>query len=374
MMMKRVIAICNLHDNPNIGVLTKKRPLGAVTFLGRYGIMDFALSNFSNSEIDKIFVLVKNGILAIRSHIKGGVIYLNNTRLGFVSLLFNEEALHDKKINTDLANANANLDFKKFDCDYIIVAPSYMLASIDYRPLVAKHAASDAEVSVVYSNVNNNNNCYKELNVLSIDEKDRVLKISKNNINKPNANICLESYIVSKDAFNKIMDIYQKEDKSITAKKLFVKLVNNRKITCNAIKFDGYFVPITSLENYIKYSFDLLSYHVRTQLFKEDWPIYSTNHNAPPAKYGPNAEVCNSFISNGCEIYGTVTNCILSRDVYVEEGAKLTNCIIFTGGKIYKNAQLKYVLADKKCIVNHSKKINGKVDEFYQINYGETVK
>lgn len=370
--MKKVIAICNLHDDPSLGVLTKERPLGAVTFLGRYGVMDFALSNFSNSEIDKIFVLVKNGILAIRSHIKGGVIYLNNTRLGFVSLLFNEKALGKPKINTDLANVKANLNVEKFDFDYVVIAPSYVLTSMNYRPMVEEHAASNADISIVYSHINNSKN-YKALNSLKING-DLITSIESNNLKEKEVNLCLESYIVSRKVFEKILKASEKESSSITAKEIVAKLINKKVLKAHAIKFDGYFVPVTSLENYINYSFELLNYHTRCQLFLQDWPIYSTNHNAPPAKYEKDADVQNCFVSNGCIIKGKVTNCVLSRDVVVEEGASLSNCIMFTGDKVGKNAQLKYVLADKKCSIADNKKLIGKENNFCQVGYGEIVK
>ena len=88
--MRKVIGICNLHNEPSLGGLTEKRPLGAVTFLGRYGLIDFTLSNFSNSHIERVYVLIRNGIVALRRHVGSGAIWTNNTKLGFIELLLNE--------------------------------------------------------------------------------------------------------------------------------------------------------------------------------------------------------------------------------------------------------------------------------------------
>ena len=107
--MKKVVGICNLHDDPNLGLLTENRPLGAVTFLGRYGLIDFTLSNFSNSHIDNVYVLVKRGITQMRNHIGNGAIWVNNTKKGFIRLLLNEKGLFAPKFNTDIANMALNI-------------------------------------------------------------------------------------------------------------------------------------------------------------------------------------------------------------------------------------------------------------------------
>ena len=121
--MKKVIGLCNLHDDPHLGLLTDNRPCGAVTFLGRYGIIDFTLSNFSNSGIEKVYVLVKNGILQMRNHIGNGSIWTNNTKTGFINLLINEKGLFSPKFNTDIANIRLNLPVDEIDFEYAVIAP-----------------------------------------------------------------------------------------------------------------------------------------------------------------------------------------------------------------------------------------------------------
>ena len=85
--MSKILGICNLHDTPSMGQLTKTRPLGSLSFLGRYGLMDFTLSNFSNSEIDRMVILAENNISAVRNHTLEGNIWINNTRTGFLRIL-----------------------------------------------------------------------------------------------------------------------------------------------------------------------------------------------------------------------------------------------------------------------------------------------
>ena len=118
---------------------------------------------------------------------------------------------------------------------------------------------------------------------------------------------------------------------------------------------------------------DLLFYENRKQLFKEDWPIYTTTHNTPPAIYGENAKVCNSFIANGSNIQGTVINSIISRDVVVEKGAVVKNCILFSGTKVGKDSQLEYVVADKNVKIKEVKEVSGEEDHYTYISFGANI-
>ena len=149
--------------------------------------------------------------------------------------------------------------------------------------------------------------------------------------------------------------------------------INHHRIPVYAYKFEGCVVPILSSEDYMKQSFNLLSYENRQKLFSPDWPIYTTTHNTPPALYGAKASVMNSFVANGAIIKGTVENSIISRDVVIEEGAVVRNCIIFTQSYIGKNAQLEYVLTDKNVKVQEVKKLKGTKDKALYIKQGEVI-
>ena len=121
------------------------------------------------------------------------------------------------------------------------------------------------------------------------------------------------------------------------------------------------------------HTYFFLSYEVRKDLFKEDWPIYTTTHNTPPAIYGADAKVCNSFIANGSNIQGTVINSIISRDVVIEKGAVVKNCILFSGTKVGKNSQLEYVVADKNVKIKEIKELHGEADHYTYISFGANI-
>ncbi len=371
--MNKVIGICDLHNDPHLGELTKNRPLGAVTFLGRYGLIDFTLSNFSNSHIDKVYVLVRKGIVALRKHIGSGSIWTNNTKLGYVELLINEKGLTNKAFNTDINNIKSGLDIDELDFDQAVIAPGYMLSSMDFRPLVSKHITSGAAITCIYKHVDNADKDYFQCDKYKLDSDNHIVKSSKNHGRTDEADISLDTFIISKKALLKLIKDSSKVSELYSIKDMVNHYIEDGSYDVRGIEFNGYVVPILTLEGYVSHSLNLLNYHIRNQLFFEDWPIYTTTHNTPPALYGKDADVQNSFIANGAIVKGKVYNSIISRDVVIEKGSDVRNSIIFTKTLIGKDTKLDHVLIDKNVKVLNVKKMVGSEEDIIVISQGATI-
>ena len=370
--MRRIIGICDLHNEPSLGEITAKRPLGAVTFLGRYGLIDFTLSNFSNSHIDRVYVLIKNGIVAIKRHVGSGSIWTNNTKLGYIELLLNEKGVRYPSFNTDINNIQRNIPLDEIEFEYAVIAPSYFLSSMDFEPIVEKHIASGADITCVYKHVDNADVEYLRCDKLKISD-GKVAKSQKNLGRSKEADISLDTYIISKKVLKKIIADSVKVSELFSINDMINFYIEEETLNIAGYKFEGFVVPILSLKNYVEHSLDLLNYHIRSQLFLDDWPIYTTTHNTPPALYGKDADVKNSFIANGAIIKGKVHNSIISRDVVVEKGAELKNCIIFTQTQISKDTKLEYVLSDKSVVFKEVKKLQGDPDNIIVIKQGAKI-
>lgn len=370
--MSKIIGICNLHNEPHLGEITKNRPLAALSFLGRYGIVDFTLSNFSNSHIDQVYVLVRKGIVSLRRHIGSGSIWTNNTKLGNIELLINEKGLSNKPFNTDINNMRSVIDVDELDYEYAVIAPTYFLASMDYRPIIKKHIESGAQITAVYTHVDNADREYLNCRKYKVDGD--VITDSIRNIGRTSeADISLETYIINKKTLRKLINDSEKVSQIYSINDMVNFYITEGTLEVKGYEFEGYIVPILSLENYVDHSLDLLNYHVRSRLFLPDWPIYTTTHNTAPALYGKDAEVQNSFIANGAIIKGKVVNSIISRDVVIEKNAEVKNSIIFTKTLIGKEAKLDHVLCDKNVKVINAKRINGSSEEVIVISQGANI-
>ncbi len=373
--MRNVIGICNLHDGPHLGKLTENRPLGVTSFLGRYALIDFTLSNFSNSGIDRVYILVENYIYGVRSHIQDGTVWVSNTKTGFLRLAFNEKALANPKFNTDISNILCSLSplDKTFDADYIIISHPFFLYSYDFKIALNKHIESKAEMSLLYSYRNDLDLEFINCDLLDLGKDNLINKVKINTGAKKDGNISLETYIINKNTFIKMIEDAKNTSSLFTIRRIVTQYINNHTIDVKGILFDGCVIPILSFNDYVSHSFDLLNYHNRSKLFLPDWPIYTTTHNTPPALYGENANVRNSFIANGCIIKGKVENSIISRDVIIEKGAIVKNSIIFTNTIICEDARVNYVLSDKNVHLKEVKKLEGDEDDVLYIEQGAIV-
>ena len=107
-MKNKTLALLNCHNSPALGALTESRPLASTSFLGRYALMDFALSNFTNSGISNTGVLVKDHQRSIQKHMGNMMSWANNTKTGRTALFFNEQGILNPAYNTDLNNIKQN--------------------------------------------------------------------------------------------------------------------------------------------------------------------------------------------------------------------------------------------------------------------------
>lgn len=372
--MNNVIGICNLYDEPKLGELNKSRSLGSVTFLGRYGLMDFTLSNFSNSGIDKIIVLCSSSAQTIRNHVGTGNIWINNTKNGYLRLVMNEKVSQFSKFNTDISCVLANYSyFENNDADYIVVAPTFFLMSYDYRKAIKAHAKSGADVTVVYTHATNADKEFLNCDSIVFNNRKAIVDFKTNNGDDKELDISLESFIFSKKSFEEMINKSKEISQLYTIRKMIIYAVKNKLAKVNALRFDGYVAPLLSFDSYVKYSQELLSYETRRKLFLEDWPVYTTTHNTPPTIYGDSAEVSNSFVANGSLIKGKVINSIISRDVTIEEGAVVTNSILFTKTYVGKDVHVNNVVTDKNVHIDVVKDVHGSEEETLFIETGAKI-
>ena len=177
--MNNVLAIVDLYENCDLGLLTRERPLASTTILGRYAFIDFALSNLSNSGIDNICVLAKNHSNSIYKHIGNTNTYLANPKTGYLSILINEEGIINPVFNTDINNIREN-DFVLYDdkVKYVVITNSAFIMKLDYKKVVEDHIKSGKQVSLVYKKVDDSAE-FSKCTKLVVDNLNCVQKLYK---------------------------------------------------------------------------------------------------------------------------------------------------------------------------------------------------
>jgi len=371
--MKKVMGLCNLHSLSSLNDLTNSRPIASTSFLGRYAFIDFPLSNFSNSGIDEVGILVKNHPRSILKHLGSTNVWNTNTKLGYEAIMYNERYSHAPSYNHDINNIIANdWIFYNAKPDVFVIAPAHILYPIDFRPVIAAHENGKAAITIIYASINDGKTQFVDGDQIGLDASGRINELTSNKGAKDDIDVSLETYIINSSQLQDLISIARKTSSFYSLRDAVAHAIG-LGWNVAGYKHTGYVRHFGSLQHYRKHSLDLLRYDNRKELFTDVWPIYTVTHDTPPAKYGPEAQVKNCFIANGSRINGKVFNSIISRNVVIEEGAVIKNSIIFTDTKIGKNVHISNAVIDKYVRVEAVKDIAGTEEEPIYVKQGDRL-
>jgi len=353
--MAKAFGIITSSAEKKVEGLQNYRSIGAFSFLGRYRVIDFPISNFSNSDIDRIQVYISSNPRSIVSTIGTGRHYNINSKRGRIQLLFpTEEKLNDS-YNTNINAFYENLEkIEGMKEEFVVIAPSCMIFKQDFDEFLQNHAASDADISVLYHKVDDAKEGYSTCHKLILDG-ERVAQIAPILGDYDVANVFMETYVMKKSllldlihAAKATSSLYTLDD-IVNAKTAELKVV--------AVEHTGYFAPITSLKSYKKANERLLNRESADELFTDKWKIYTRTSDSCPTQYFTGASVKHSAVSNGCTIKGSIENCILGRGVTIAEGAVVKNSVILAYAKVGKNAVVENQVVDKYATIRDNTKI-----------------
>ena len=126
------------------------------------------------------------------------------------------------------------------------------------------------------------------------------------------------------------------------------------ELDVRGISHRGYFASITDFKSYHDANMDLIDYKTATDLFHDNWPIYTRTNNSCPTHYFDTANVSNSVISNGSMIEGTVENSIVGRGCTIKKGAVIKNCVVLADCTIGENVHIENLVVDKHAKITHA--------------------
>lgn len=354
--------------------LQSERPIGAISFLGRYRVIDFPISNMSNSGIDSIQVYLGNKPRSLVQHLGTGRHYNLNSKRGGLQLLFsefNEGAARDI-YNTDVASYLANIEqIKGMYQEYVVIAPSYMIYSADFDDLLKKHISSGAEVTLLYHNIDNAKEACLNCKALSLNRQKGVEGIALNDASTDDKSISMDTYILKKDLFIELIEKAHKFSSVYSFADMLAKECAN--IDVRGIEHTGYFAPITDFNSFYKANMELIDYTAVTKFFTDEWPIYTRTNDSCPTQYFECANVKSSVVSNGCSIEGSVENSVIGRGCTIGRGSVIKNSVILPECTIGDNVHIENYVMDKHARVIHENKIIGNADHPGYVKRNDTL-
>jgi len=373
-MKNRTLALLNCHNSPELGALTDSRPLASTSFLGRYALMDFALSNFTNSGISNAGVLVKDHQRSIQKHMGNMMSWANNTKTGRIALFFNEQGILNPAYNTDLNNIKQN-DYVLYEsnADLLVFEAPHIIASIDLSKYIEEHSERNEEITIVYKEIDDADKEFVGAHTLEVDDNGYLQTGSINQGDKSKAKVSMEIWLINRETMFKMIKEHQRCDAAWGISEMIVHMAKHGLAKVHCVPYTGYARRFDSLEHYVQYSFELLDLNVSKQLFLKDWPIFTRTHDTPPAIYGPDSVIKNSFISNGCLIDGEVKDSIICRGVKLAKGTVVEHSIVLSNVEVQEGAKLKHVVIDKYSKVTKKHTIQGDKDNLIYLIQGITA-
>lgn len=359
------VIFSSMHEE-NVPELSRQRTMASVPFGGRYRMVDFALSNMINAGITTVGLVTKRNYQSLIDHIGSGKDWDLARKDGGIVLLppFSDD--NEGVVNTRLEALKGVMGFlQRRKEQYVVLSDSDSVMRIDIQKVIAYHESKQADITMVthYEDVIET----PYYMTLDFDGTGRVKEIKINPKEEGKDNVYINIMIINREFLLRLVSEAITLGHSSFGRDILIKNVNSLKIY--AYNFAGYYAGMDSMAAYFKHNMELLNKDIRDELFGAR-DIYTKVRDSAPSKYGDDAKVENSLISDGCKIEGTVVNSILFRGVKVAKGAVVKNSILMQDSIVEQDANLNCVIADKNVVIRDRRTLSGCEDLPYFIQKG----
>lgn len=324
-----------LHD------LTNKVAKPAVSYGGKYRIVDFPLSNCANSGIDVVGVLTQYESVELNSYVAaGGRWGLDSKDSGVYVLPPREKADAGLDVYRGTADAiSQNIDFiDQYAPEYLLVLSGDHIYKMNYDKMLAYHKERQADATIAVIEVP-----LKEASrfgIMNTDgETDRITEfVEKPPV--PQSNLAsMGIYIFNWKLLRRLLlaDMKNPESSHDFGKDIIPTLLNDGK-RLFAYRFKGYWKDVGTIDSLWEANMDLLSPDNELDLSDRTWTIYTEDVTALPQYIGTEAKIQNAYITQGCIIEGEVTNSVIFTGAKVRPGAKVIDSVLMPGAVVEDSA------------------------------------
>lgn len=329
-----------------LGVLTQKIAKPAVSFGGKYRIIDFPLSNCINSGVDTVGVLTQYQPLRLNSHIGIGIPWDLDRNIGGVTILPPYENSKGGDWYTGTANAiYQNLEYIEFyNPDYVLILSGDHIYKMDYEIMLDYHKANNADLTIAAMPVPIEE--ASRFGILITDDKNRILEFEEKPA-QPRSNLAsMGIYIFSWPVLREAL-VALSEEKGCDFGKHIIPFVHGKGERIFAYEYNGYWKDVGTLQSYWEANMELIDIIPEFNLYEEYWRIFTKSDIIPPQYIADSSYIERSIIGEGTEIYGEVVNSIIGAGVTIGAGAVIRDSIIMRDVFIGENARInKAIIAE----------------------------
>ena len=335
-----------------LGILTKNVAKPAVPFGGKYRIIDFPLSNCTNSGIDTVGVLTQYQPLELNSYIGNGAPWDLDISNGGVFVLPPYQTVRGSEWYKGTANAiYQNMSFiEQYNPDYVLILSGDHIYKMDYNAMLNDHIRNDADATIAVRPVP-----WEEASrfgIMNTDNENRIIEFEEKPKNPKSNKASMGVYIFTWEKLRKYLidDEANKKSSNDFGKNIIPNMLNDQQ-RMFAFNFEGYWKDVGTIESLWEANMDLLSSPPPINLHDKSWRIYARNSGMPPHYVAKGASVIDSLVTEGSEIYGTVNHSIIFAGVTIEEGANVQDSVIMPGSVIHRGAIVRRTIVAENAVI-----------------------
>lgn len=357
-----------------LGVFTKRIAKPAVSFGGKYRIIDFVLSNCSNSGIDTVGVLTQYRPRILNSHIGMGSHWDLDRINGGVYIL--QPYMSEKEGHWFNGTANAiykNMNFiDDYDPEYVLILSGDHIYKMDYSKMLEFHKEKKAEATIAVIEVPWDE--ASRFGIMNADDDKKIYEFEEKPKN-PKSNLAsMGVYIFN---WKKLKEYFLRARKTKECFDDFGKDVIPTMLKDNqemyAYPFKGYWRDVGTIQSLWEANMDLINTPEAIDLSNSNWTIYTNTMGLPPQYIGENASVKEALIADGCSVLGTIENTVLSHKVEIGEGSIIKNSVIMPNVTIGKNVIIEKAMIAEGAVINDNAVIKSDTNEISIVSEYEVV-
>ena len=336
-----------------LGILTSKVAKPAVSFGGKYRIIDFPLSNCINSGIDTVGVLTQYQPLRLNTHIGIGIPWDLDRNVGGVTVLPPYEKSGESEWYTGTANAiYQNIDYMDmFNPEYVLILSGDHIYKMDYEVMLDFHKANKADVTIAVMPVPMEE--AKRFGIVITDDSRRITDFEEKPEN-PRSNLAsMGIYIFNWKTLKEAL-IAMADQPALDFGKHIIPYCHKKGMPEYAYEFNGYWKDVGTLNSYWEANMELIDIIPDFNLYEEYWKIYTKSDTLPPQYVSSDSVVEKSIIGEGANIYGKVYNSVIGCGVTIGKDTIVRDSIIMNETAIGEGCELnKAILAENVQVGNH---------------------
>lgn len=357
-----------------LGVLTSKIAKPAVPYGGKYRIIDFPLSNCANSGIDTVGILTQYKPLELNDYVGSGKPWDLDRTNGGVHILPPYQGQQGGNWYKGTANAiYQNLEFiERYEPEYVLVLSGDHIYKMDYSKMIKEHEETGAACTIAVLEVPLEE--ASRFGIMNTKEDGTIYEFEEKPKN-PKSNLAsMGIYVFTWKKLKKYLtEDEAKPDSSNDFGKDVIPAMLNAGELLRVYRFNDYWKDVGTVNSLWEANLDLLNPKIDLNLADQNWRIYSRTTGMPPQYISESADVENSLITDGCEVYGRIDYSVLFENVTVEEGADVEYSLVMPGAVIKKGAKVKYSIIAENAVIGEDAPIGEDPAVYGSDNWGITV-